>query len=59
MNTIILKNDNPGKKELAVPVPDGWLLERTLEVLREVGHEPVRILDEMGGEVPIPKEKAA
>ena len=58
MNTIILKS-NEENKELAVPLPDGWTVTEALEVLREVGHKPLRILDEMGGEIPIPKEKAA
>jgi hypothetical protein len=42
---------NAGK----VPVPEGWALERAVEVLRELGHKVLKATDD-GVEVPVPGE---
>ena len=37
-----------------VPLPEGWTLENAVQVLREMGHDVLRI-EASGCEVPIPE----
>jgi len=41
------------------PLPEGWTLERAVEVLREAGHSVQRIEASDGTDVSLPEEKAA
>ena len=47
------------KSSLIAPVPDGYTLERVLELLRATGHEPVAVEDEEGNITPIADMEAA
>lgn len=54
---IILKS--APNKELSAPVPERWTVERALDVLKEMGHEPKHLVDADGVVHPVPEEKAA
>ncbi len=41
------------------PLPEGWTLERAVEVLREVGHTVLHIEAKDGTRIDPPREKAA
>tara|TARA_Y100000590_G_scaffold278505_1_gene312643 strand:- start:35 stop:196 length:162 start_codon:yes stop_codon:yes gene_type:complete len=36
-----------------VPIPEGYTLERVLELLRDMGHTPVSVKDENGEVKPV------
>ncbi len=42
-----------------VPVPEGYTLERVLELLRGAGHTPVSIRDEDGKVTPVEEYEVA
>jgi hypothetical protein len=53
--TIFIKDQDGAEGH--VPLPEGWTLEEAIEVLREVGHEILRVTCE-GKEVLLPEQAA-